>query len=106
MAYSFPFLPAIFFSLLHVYFLFASYTKYLTLSASQGAKLHFLPPYSPDLNPIELCWSKIKFALRKAKARSIDDLILAFNSALQLVSDLDAIAWFSLCNYPIYPLGI
>jgi transposase len=75
------------------------------LIASHGARLQFLPPYSPDLNPIEKCWSKIKSALRKAKARSIDDLILAFDSALQMVSDLDAIAWFSLCNYPVHPLG-
>ncbi|MBD1846570.1 transposase [Cyanobacteria bacterium FACHB-63] len=39
-----------------------------------GAKLVFLPPYSPDLSPIELCWSKLKQLLRSAKARSLEDL--------------------------------
>ena len=41
------------------------------LIEARGARLEFLPPYSPDLNPIELCWSKIKTALRAAKARTM-----------------------------------
>jgi len=44
------------------------------LLSSRGARLEYLPPYSPDLNPIEKCWSKIKTALRKAKARTLEAL--------------------------------
>lgn len=45
------------------------------LIEAAGARLEFLPPYSPDLNPIELCWSKIKTALRTAKARTVEALL-------------------------------
>ena len=45
------------------------------LIEAQGARLEFLPPYSPDFNPIELCWSKIKTALRAAKARTLVALV-------------------------------
>jgi len=45
-----------------------------TLIESVGAKVKFLPPYSPGLSPIELCWSKLKKIIRSAKARTIKDL--------------------------------
>ena len=64
-----------------------------------GARLEFLPPYSPDLNPIEKCWSKIKTVLRRCKARTYDELVEAFNLAFQSITPADARAWFAHCGY-------
>lgn len=66
-----------------------------------GAHLHFLPPYSPDWNPIELCWAKVKAALRKAKARTFDALVNALADALRAIRPTDAFAWFAHCGYPV-----
>jgi len=61
---------------------------------------HFhLPPYSPDLNPIELMGSKIKAFLRKVKARTIEALIDAIRDALNAITPDDARAWFQLRGY-------
>jgi transposase len=67
-----------------------------------GAVLQYLPPYSPDLNPIEKCWSKIKTALRAAKARTVDELMEALKEALLSISESDAQAWFTHCGYPVH----
>lgn len=72
------------------------------LIESSGAKLIYLPPYSPDLNPIEKCWSKIKTYLRAAKARTHEALEKAFAEALQLITEDDAAGWFGSCGYPVY----
>jgi len=66
---------------------------------ARGARVEFLPPYSPDLNPIEQCWAKIKEALRAAKPRTLDELLAAFHQALLSVTPEDAIAWFAHCGY-------
>jgi transposase len=66
-----------------------------------GARLEYLPPYSPDFNPIEQCWSKIKTALRTAKARTVRALLGALKSALRTITDADAQAWFAHCGYPV-----
>ena len=58
--------------------------KVKTLIESVGAKVKFLPPYSPDLSPIELCWSKLKEILRSAKARTEDALNVAILLLLRL----------------------
>lgn len=71
------------------------------LIAGQGAQLLYLPPYSPDLNPIEKCWAKLKAFLRKAKARTFDALIEAIAKALRAVSAQDALNWFRHCGYPV-----
>lgn len=71
------------------------------LIEAHGAQLEFLPPYSPDLNPIEQCWAKIKTALRAAKSRTIETLESAIRDALNLISASDAIAWFAHCGYAI-----
>jgi transposase len=70
-----------------------------TLIESVGARLEFLPPYSPDLNPIELCWSKIKTALRASKARTFEALLDALDDAFGSVTKQDAQAWFAHCGY-------
>jgi transposase len=59
------------------------------------AKVMFFPPYSPDLNPIEMMWSKIKAILRKLKIRAKELLIDAIASAFDCVSASDAARWFS-----------
>lgn len=64
-----------------------------------GCTLLFLPAYSPDLNPIELAFSKLKTALRKAAARTQDKLDEAVSKALELVTAEDALAWFHHCGY-------
>lgn len=64
-----------------------------------GAEVWFLPPYSPDMNPIEKMWSKIKALLRKAKARTWETLVAAIKAALQEVSASDARNWFHSCGY-------
>lgn len=68
---------------------------------ARGAQLVFLSPYSPDFNPIELCWSKVKTALRAAKARTFDELLEALADALRSVSPADVAAWFAHCGYAI-----
>jgi transposase len=68
---------------------------------ARGAQLVFLSPYSPDFNPIELCWSKVKTALRTAKARTFDELLEALADALRSVSPADVEAWFAHCGYTI-----
>ena len=66
-----------------------------------GARLVFLPPYSPDLNPIEKCWSKVKTALRAAKARTFDALVEALATALHSVSLADIESWLIHCGYAV-----
>lgn len=55
--------------------------------------MRFLPAYSPDLNPIEMMWSKVKALLRKAQARNHPHLLKAIASALAAVSPQDALGW-------------
>jgi transposase len=61
------------------------------------AELLYLPPYSPDLNPIEKAWSKLKEILRQAKARSLQVLDEAIAKTLPEISSANAKAWFRLC---------
>jgi transposase len=67
--------------------------------AASGAEVWFLPPYSPDLNPIEKMWSKIKAYLRKVEARTKDTLLAAITAALETVTASDALGWFASCGY-------
>ena len=64
-----------------------------------GAKLVFLPPYSPELSPIEKMWSKMKAILRKIKARTEEALVEAVAYALDKVTANDAKGWFESCGY-------
>ena len=69
--------------------------------AARGAKLLYLPPYSPDLSPIERCWSKLKTALRARGARTRRALAHALKRALSTITKADAIAWFAHCGYMV-----
>jgi transposase len=64
-----------------------------------GAELLFLPPYSPDLNPIEKLWSKIKSWVRRAGPRQIDDLIPAIGDAFRRVKHDECANYFRSCGY-------
>ena len=66
---------------------------------SVGAQLWYLPPYSPDLNPTEKMWSKIKTILRSLKARTQQVLIKAIAQALEAITARDAKGWFESCGY-------
>jgi len=63
-----------------------------------GARLLYLPPYSPDLAPTERCWSKLKSILRTAKARTRDVLDDAIAPALATITASDARGWFQRCG--------
>jgi transposase len=71
------------------------------VAAERGARVVWLPPYSPDYSPIENCWSKIKTALRAAKARTRDELEKALAKAIELVTLVDIQGWFTHCGYSV-----
>lgn len=66
-----------------------------------GASVLFLPPYSPDLNPIENCWSKLKAILKGLGARTREALDNAIAQAMDLITPADAAAWFQHCGYAV-----
>jgi len=63
-----------------------------------GAELLYVPPYSPDMNPIEKAWAKLKELLRAAQARTRETLEQAIADALKRITPDNARAWFRLCN--------
>lgn len=71
----------------------------LALIAQAGAEVRFLPPYSPDLNPIEPMWSKVKANVRKIEARTQPSLLAAIASSFGTVTGQDARNWFAHCGY-------
>lgn len=64
-----------------------------------GADLWYLPPYSPDLNPIEKMWSKVKAHLRRLKPRGTEEIHDAVRQALKTITLQDAHGWFESCGY-------
>ena len=76
----------------------------ITLIESVGAKVKFLPTYSPDLSPIELCWSKLKEILRSAKAHTSDALDQAITRAVNAITDENALSWFNHCGLFFEPI--
>jgi transposase len=66
-----------------------------------GAWVLFLPTYSPDFNPIENCWSKVKSLLRSLKPRTLDDLLAALAAAFSSITTLDILGWFRHCGYRV-----
>ena len=71
------------------------------VAEARGARVLWLPPYSPDYSPIEQCWSKIKAFLRGAKARTREALEEALTAALGLVTKADIRGWFKHCGYSL-----
>lgn len=66
-----------------------------------GARVLWLPPYSPDFSPIEQMWSKLKTHLRKMKARSRKELDRAVAEGLKLITKSDCRSWFKHCGYQV-----
>jgi len=64
-----------------------------------GAKLIYLPPYSPDLNPIEQMWGKVKNCLRKESARTLDKFAIAIKVAFMNIKSADLTNWYNHCGY-------
>jgi len=71
------------------------------VAAQRGARVIWLPPYSPDFSPIEQCWSKIKTLLRAAKARTREELEKALAQAIKLITRGDIRGWFKHCGYEV-----
>jgi transposase len=71
------------------------------LVESRGAQLLYLPPYSPDFNPIEQAWSKLKQLLRGVKARIVDELEPAIAQAIAAITPQNACGFFRHCGYGI-----
>jgi transposase len=67
---------------------------------ARGARFLPLPPYSPDFNPIEEAFSKVKQSLRRAQARTDDELRAATWTAFATITPSDAAGWFTHCGYP------
>ena len=68
-----------------------------------GAWVLFLPTYSPDLNPIENCWSKVKALLRTLKPRTLPDVLDALAAAFASITLHDILGWFRHCGYRVAP---
>lgn len=71
------------------------------IAKSCGARVVWLPPYSPDFSPIEQMWSKLKTHLRKAKARTSEELDRAVSEGLKLITESDCRGWFKHCGYQV-----
>jgi transposase len=74
--------------------------RVVSLIEAAGARVVFLPPYSPDFNPIEKMWSKVKAALRAAGARTKEALWEAIGQALRAVTAADCAGFFASCGIP------
>jgi transposase len=81
-------------------------SKIRELIEARGCELLFLPPYSPDLNPIEEAFAKVKALVRRAGARTRESLVEAMGRALEAVTGRDARGFFKHCGYrlPVQPL--
>ena len=79
----------------------ASHKRPMAIEAIEaaGAVVRFLPPYSPDLNPIEKMFSKVKESLRAAKARTVEAVHAALGDALRTITPADIEGWFRSCHY-------
>jgi len=68
---------------------------------SVGARIEYLPPYSPDFSPIEACWSKVKAVIRAKAARTYEALDTAIMQAFNFITADDVHGWFSHCGYVV-----
>jgi transposase len=73
------------------------------LIEARGAGVLFLPPYSPNLNPIEHGWAKVKTRLRALKPRTLEDVLAALVAAFATVTAQDIRGWFRYCGYRVAP---
>ncbi len=76
-------------------------TTVRNLIEAQGAHLEYLPPYSPDFNPIELCWSKSKTSMRSVRPTTPKHMLTAVGTALRSTTPADCRAWFLHDGYAV-----
>ena len=67
----------------------------------KGASAMFLPPYSPDYNPIELAWSKVKAVLRRLGGNTYGELVIGVKTAMDEITPSDISGWFKHCGYNV-----
>jgi transposase len=70
-----------------------------------GVRVLYLPPYSPDLNPIENMWSKVKAAIRQKAARTVNALMYAMAEALDTITENDCLGYFKNAGYKIHDIS-
>lgn len=75
----------------------------VALIEAVGARVLAQPPYSPDLNAIEMLWSKVKGIVRKKLADLYDELVAALHEAVEAVMPSDAAGWIRHCGYLCQP---
>lgn len=75
--------------------------RFKNMLSAIGVNLLWLPPYSPELSPIELCWAKVKNYLRRVPSKSHEALSNAIGEAMKEVTQSDIFAWFRHCGYRI-----
>jgi transposase len=68
---------------------------------ARGARVIFISPYWPDMNPIENCWSKVKAILRSLKPRTIEEIMNALVEAFSSITVQDNVGWFRHCGYRV-----
>lgn len=78
---------------------FHKMTAIESLIKSRGAKIMYLPPYSPDFSPIENMWSKIKSSIRKYAPRTAQRFCFAIKKAFEEITQSDLEGWFRHCGY-------
>ena len=71
----------------------------ITLFESKGVEIKYLPPYSPDLNPIEKMWSKVKSIMRQLQPRTFNEIWRRSSEAHLDVTAKDALGWYESCEY-------
>ena len=71
----------------------------ITLFESKGVEIKYLPPYSPDLNPIEKMWSKVKSIMRQLQPRTFNEIWRRSSEAHLDVTAKDAPGWYESCGY-------
>jgi transposase len=76
-----------------------SHPAVLAVFRGLGVRVKLLPAYSPDFNPIEQAWSKVKEAVRRARPRTTEELISAAGDALRSITPEDIRGWFTHCGY-------
>ena len=78
---------------------FHKMSSIVELIEKAGVKVVFLPQYSPELNPIENMWSKLKSYLKKMKVKTLQELKTYLKKGLDLITQYDCEAWFDHCGY-------
>ena len=78
---------------------FHKQARIIQLIENAGVRVVFLPQYSPELNPIENMWSKLKAYLKQKRVRTVDQLQQHLRLGLEKITEYDCESWFDHCGY-------